>query len=50
MLKRIASTIVVGLGLMMSQAFSADGFEEGVHYQTLTKPVVTSDPVRVEVL
>jgi thiol:disulfide interchange protein DsbA len=50
MLKRIASTIVVGLGLMMSQAFSADGFEEGVHYQTLTKPVVTSDPARVEVL
>ena len=50
MLKRIASTIVVGLGLMMSQAFSADGFQEGVHYQTLTKPVVTSDPARVEVL
>ena len=35
---------------MMSQAFSADGFQEGVHYQTLTKPVVTSDPARVEVL
>ena len=50
MLKRIASAIVVGLGLMISQAFSADGFQEGVHYQTLTKPVVTSDPARVEVL
>ena len=44
------STIVLGLGLMMNQAFSAEGFEEGVHYQTLTKPVVTSDPSRVEVL
>ena len=50
MLKRIASMIVVGLGLMMSQAFSADGFQEGVHYQTLAKPVVTLDPARVEVL
>lgn len=50
MLKRILSTIVVGLGLIISQAFSADGFQEGVHYQTLTKPVVTLDPARVEVL
>jgi len=50
MLKRILSTIVLGLGLMMNQACSADGFQEGVHYQTLTKPVVTSDPSRVEVL
>ncbi|MEC8695158.1 MAG: thiol:disulfide interchange protein DsbA/DsbL [Pseudomonadota bacterium] len=50
MLKRILSTIVIGLGLTMSQAFSADRFQEGVHYQTLTKPVVTSDPARVEVL
>ena len=50
MLKRILSMIVVGLGLIISQAFSADGFQEGVHYQTLTKPVVTLDPARVEVL
>lgn len=50
MLKRILSTIVVGLGLIISQAFSADGFQEGVHYQTLAKPVVTLDPARVEVL
>ena len=50
MLKRILSTIVLGLGLMMNQACFADGFQEGVHYQTLTKPVVTSDPSRVEVL
>ena len=48
MLKRILSTIVLGLGLMMNQACSAEGFQEGVHYQTLTKPVVTSDPSRVE--
>ena len=33
-----------------NQACFADGFQEGVHYQTLTKPVVTSDPSRVEVL
>jgi thiol:disulfide interchange protein DsbA len=50
MLKRILSTIVIGLGLMLNQAWSADGFQEGVHYQTLAKPVVTSDPAKVEVL
>ncbi len=50
MLKRILSTIAVGLGLMVNQAYSADAFQEGVHYQTLAKPVVTSDPARVEVL
>ena len=50
MFKRVLSTIVLGLGLMMNQACFADGFQEGVHYQTLTKPVVTSDPSRVEVL
>ena len=50
MFKRVLSTIVLGLALMMNQACSAEGFEEGVHYQTLTKPVVTSDPARVEVL
>jgi len=50
MLKRILSSIVIGLGLMLNQACSADGFQEGVHYQTLAKPVVTSDPAKVEVL
>ena len=50
MLKRILSTIVIGLGLMLNQAWCADGFQEGVHYQTLGKPVVTSDPAKVEVL
>ena len=50
MFKRILSTIVVGLSLMLSQGSVADGFQEGVHYQRLSKPVVTSDSSKVEVL
>jgi thiol:disulfide interchange protein DsbA len=50
MFKRILSTMVIGLSLMLNQACAADGFQEGVHYQTLSKPVVTSDSSKVEVL
>lgn len=50
MFKRILSTMAIGLSLMLNQACAADGFEEGVHYQTLSKPVVTSDSTKVEVL
>ena len=50
MFKRILSTMVIGLALMLNQACAADGFQEGVHYQTLSKPVVTSDSSKVEVL
>ena len=35
---------------MVNQAYSTDGFQEGVHYQILVKPVVTSDPEKIEVL
>lgn len=50
MFKRILSTMVIGLSLMLNQACATDGFQEGVHYQTLSKPVVTSDSSKVEVL
>ena len=38
------------LGFDDESSLFADGFQEGVHYRLLTKPVVTSDPSRVEVL
>jgi protein dithiol oxidoreductase (disulfide-forming) len=50
MFKRVLSTMVIGLSLMFNQAWSADGFQEGVHYQALAKPVITSDSSKVEVL
>ena len=50
MFKRTLSTIVVGLSLMLNQAGAAAEFQEGVHYQTLSNPVVTSDSSKVEVL
>ena len=50
MLKRILSIIVIGFGLMLNQVCFADGFQEGAHYETLAKPVVTFDPEKVEVL
>lgn len=50
MLKRLLSLVFIGISLMVNQAYSADGFQEGVHYQILAKPVVTSDPEKIEVL
>ena len=50
MLKRLLSLVFIGISLMVNQAYSTDGFQEGVHYQILAKPVVTSDPEKIEVL
>jgi thiol:disulfide interchange protein DsbA len=48
--KRALSILLIGLGLVLSQSGFANEFQEGVHYQTLTKPVVTSDPEKIEVV
>ena len=50
MFKRALSILLIGLGLVLSQSGFANEFQEGVHYQTLAKPVVTSDPEKIEVV
>ena len=50
MFKRALSILLIGLGLILNQSGFANEFQEGVHYQTLAKPVVTSDPEKIEVV
>ena len=50
MFKRVFSIFLIGLGLILNQSGFANEFQEGVHYQTLAKPVVTSDPEKIEVV
>ena len=50
MFKRVLSILLIGLGLILNQSGFANEFQEGVHYQTLAKPVVTSDPEKIEVV
>ncbi len=50
MLRRVFAKACLGLALVFSQACAQDGFQDGVHYQTLSKPVVTADPAKVEVV
>ena len=50
MFKRVLSILLIGLGSILNQSGFANEFQEGVHYQTLAKPVVTSDPEKIEVI
>ena len=50
MFRNIICVSLIGFGLLMNQVCFAAEFEEGVHYRTLTKPVVTADPDKIEVL
>ena len=50
MSKRILSILLIGLGLILNQSGFANEFQGGVHYQTLAKPVITSDPEKIEVV
>lgn len=50
MFRNIICASLIGFGLLMNQVSLADDFEEGVHYRTLSKPVVTADPDKIEVL
>ena len=50
MWKRVVAKLCLGLALVLNQACAQDGFQDGVHYQTLVKPVVTADPAKVEVM
>lgn len=50
MSKRVLSILLIGLGLILNQSVFANEFQEGVHYQTLAKPVITSDPEKIEVV
>ena len=42
--------LLCGFGLVLNQSGFAKEFQEGVHFQTLAKPVVTSDPAKIEVV
>ena len=50
MFRNIVCAILIGFSLLINQVSSAADFEEGIHYRTLSKPVVTSDPDKIEVL
>ena len=50
MFRNIVCAILMGFSLLINQVSSAADFEEGIHYRTLSKPVVTSDPDKIEVL
>ena len=50
MSKRVLSILLIGLGLILNRSGFANEFQEGVHYQTLAKPVITSDPEKIEVV
>lgn len=50
MYQRILHTVLIGLAFLLAQVCLADGFQEGIHYRTLPKPVITSNPEKVEVL
>lgn len=50
MLKRVLLIFLFGFGFVLNQSVLAEEFQEGVHFQTLAKPVVTSDPAKIEVV
>lgn len=50
MFRRTLVKACLGLALVFNQACAQEGFQDGVHYQTLSKPVVTADPAKVEVV
>ena len=50
MVFRFLSTAFFGFVMMLNQAYASEKFENGLHYETLAKPVVTADPAKVEVL
>lgn len=50
MLKRILSMLFLSFGLVLNQSGFANEFQEGVHFQTLAKPVITSGSEKVEVV
>lgn len=47
---RIFFTTIIGLIIVLTQAFASDHFEDGLHFVTLSKPVVTADPNKIEVM
>ena len=50
MFKSVLSILLLSLGLILNQSGFANEFREGVHFQTLAKPVVTTDPEKIEVV
>lgn len=50
MFERVFSILFFSLGLVVSQLGFASEFREGIHYQTLAKPVVTSGQGKIEVV
>ncbi len=46
---RWASKLLLGAALLLNQACAQEGFQNGVHYQTLSNPVMTADPSKIEV-
>lgn len=50
MMKRFLSFVLFGFAAVTLQACASEGFESGTHYETLTNPVTTADPEKVEVL
>jgi len=50
MIRRLFLRVCLGLALVLNQACAQEGFQDGVHYQTLSKPVVTADPAKIEVI
>lgn len=50
MFERVFSILFFSLGLVVSQLGFASEFREGIHYQTLAKPVVTSGQEKIEVV
>jgi len=48
--ERVFSILFFSLGLVVSQLGFASEFREGIHYQTLAKPVVTSGQEKIEVV
>ena len=50
MLKRVLLILLFGFGFVLNQSVLAEEFQEGVHFETLAKPVVTSDPAKIEVV
>jgi len=50
MFVRLISTIFTLVATVSNQACASENFQNGVHYETLTKPVITANPNEIEVL
>ncbi|MDB9862241.1 thiol:disulfide interchange protein DsbA/DsbL [Litorivicinus sp.] len=50
MLRRIIFVSILGFVFLMNHASAKGGFESGIHYETLSRPVVTANPKKIEVI